>query len=130
MLFRSVVLAGVVALEPRVLILDEPTSMLDPCSRRRFHSLVEDLWRGGATIIYITQLMDELAFADRILALDAGRVVFDGRPRDIFSSDELLERISLEPPLAVRLARTLARRGCELSPVPLTLSQLAEEICG
>ena len=127
---QRVVLAGVVALEPRVLILDEPTSMLDPCSRRRFHSLVEDLWRGGATIIYITQLMDELAFADRILALDAGRVVFDGRPRDIFSSDELLERISLEPPLAVRLARTLARRGCELSPVPLTLSQLAEEICG
>jgi energy-coupling factor transport system ATP-binding protein len=126
---QRLVLAGVVALRPQVLVLDEPTSMLDPVSRRRFHAMVEDLWRGGATIIYITHLMDELVEADRILALDSGRLVFDGPPRECFGDDDLLERASLEPPLAVRLACKLEKRGHALDPLPLTLTSLAEQVC-
>lgn len=126
---QRAVLAGVVALKPRVLILDEPTSMLDPGSRKEFHSLVEELWRAGTTIIYISHLMEELARATRLIALAGGEVCFDGEPRVFFGDEELMAIMSLLPPLPVRLGRELGNSGHEVA-LSLTLDELVERLCG
>lgn len=124
---QRTVLAGVVALEPAVLVLDEPTSMLDPASQRGFRLLVDELWRGGTTIVYISHMMDELAAATRLVALETGKVVYEGAPVDFFDAPELLERTSLEAPLPVRLSRALA--GADAVRMPLTIEELVAEIC-
>jgi energy-coupling factor transport system ATP-binding protein len=126
---QRTVLAGVVALGPRVLVLDEPTSMLDPRSQHEFRALIEELWREGTTVIYITHLMEEVAAAPRLVALAGGSVAFDGAPREFFSRADLLERTSLVPPLPVRLGAALASRGHSL-PVSLSLTELVENLCG
>jgi len=136
---QRVVLAGVTALEPRALVLDEPTSMLDPYSQRQFRAFIDELWRGGATIVYITQLMEELASVPRIVVLAGGSVAFDGAPAAFFSSSDLTARTGLEPPLAVRLAARLADEGYRQPaapgddsgrrrPVALALPELVESV--
>ncbi|MCL4472862.1 MAG: ATP-binding cassette domain-containing protein [Actinobacteria bacterium] len=125
---QRTVLAGVMALGPRVLVLDEPTSMLDPRSQRQFLDFVHGLWRSGVTVIYITQLMEEVAAAPRVIAIAAGGAAFDGDPRELFSNEDLLVRTSLEPPLATRLGAALAARGRPLRSV-LTLEELVGEVC-
>lgn len=125
---QRTVLAGVVALRPKVLVFDEPTSMLDPRSQQEFHDLVGELWRTGTTIVMITHIMDELVEASRVIALTAGRIEFDGVPRDLFSSPGLMDMTGLMPPLAVRLSSSLASRGLDL-PVSLSLAELVKSIC-
>jgi len=125
---QRTVLAGVVALRPKVLVFDEPTSMLDPRSQQEFHGLVRELWRAGTTIVMITHIMEELVEASRVIALAAGKAEFDGVPRDLFSSAGLMKKAGLMPPLAVRLNVSLASRGLNL-PVPLTLAELVGSIC-
>jgi len=137
---QRVVLAGVTALKPRALVLDEPTSMLDPVSQRQFRAFIEELWRGGATVVYITQLMDELVSVPRLMSLAAGRVVFDGPPSEFFSNPALIAETGLEPPLAVRLATALAERRRSLPsgltdsaqnrPATLTLPDLVDGVLG
>ena len=123
---QRTVLAGVVALEPSVLILDEPTSMLDPASQLRFRLLVDELWRGGTTVIYISHLMEELVGATRLVALDGGEVAYDGTPAEFFTSPELLERTSLEAPLPVRLSAAVQGGGGQPA---LTMEELVAAIC-
>ena len=124
---QRTVLAGVVALRPRVLVLDEPTSMLDPRSQRRFREFIDELWRGGTTIIYITQLMEEIATAPRLVVMAGGRIAFDGVPAEFFPYRDLLDATGLEPPLAARLAAGLAARGCQVRPA-LTLPELVANV--
>ncbi len=138
---QRTVLAGVSALEPKVLVLDEPTSMLDPRSQRRFRGYVEQLWQNGTTVIYITQIMEEIATAPRVVALSGGKIAFDGAPADFFSRSELLHETRLEPPLAARVSAALAMRGQEKSgastedmmrrqpPLALTLPELVKQVC-
>ncbi|MHB9112063.1 MAG: ATP-binding cassette domain-containing protein [Thermoleophilia bacterium] len=126
---QRTVLAGVSALRPKVLVLDEPTSMLDARSQRHFRNLVDELWRSGTTIIYITQLMEEIAEAPRVIALDSGRIAFDGVPGDFFSRIELMARTGLEPPLASRLAYNVRERGYPVPDGILTLRELVDNIC-
>lgn len=126
---QRTVLAGVVAMGPRVLVLDEPTSMLDPRSQLQFHALVRDLWQGGTTVVYISHLMEDVAEAPRVLALAGGRIAFDGSPRDFFARADLLEETSLIPPLSVRLSSALAAAGHEV-PLALTLDELVKNVCG
>ncbi|MBI5870139.1 MAG: ATP-binding cassette domain-containing protein [Actinobacteria bacterium] len=126
---QRTVLAGVVALRPQVLVLDEPTSMLDARSQRQFRELVDELWRAGTTIIYITQLMEEVTGAPRIIALDSGRVAFDGIPGEFFSSKELMSLTGLEPPLGSRLADRVREQGHPLPGGILTLPELVAAIC-
>lgn len=125
---QRTVLAGVVAMEPRLLVLDEPTSMLDPRSQREFHGMVRGLWQEGTTVVYITHLMEEAALAPRLLVLAAGRLAFNGAPREFFCRDDLLAETGLTPPLATRLSRALAAAGRPLEPA-LTLEELVERLC-
>jgi len=124
---QRTVLAGVTALKPRVLVLDEPTSMLDPRSQRQFRDYIEELWQDGTTVIYITQIMEEIAGAPRLVALDSGRIVFDGASRDFFTQHDLLKELALEPPLAVRLAAGLSTAGHQV-PASLTLPELVTNL--
>lgn len=125
---QRTVLAGVVALEPEVLVLDEPTSMLDPASRKQFHSLIDELWRAGQTVIYISHAVDELTAATRLIALDAGKVIYDGKPADFFADPGLLEQTSLVAPLPLRLSR--ATPGMGRGRPPLTIEELVAAVCG
>lgn len=124
---QRTVLAGVVALEPEVLVLDEPTSMLDPSSQRHFRTLIDELWHLGTTIIYISHMMEELVGATRLVALDAGKVIFDGAPAGFFTDSRLLEQTSLEAPMPVRLSRAIP--GVDSVRVPLTLDELVAAVC-
>ena len=124
---QRTVLAGVLAIQPRVLVLDEPTSMLDPRSQRQFAQIVASLWREGTTVVYITQLMEEMVAATRVVALAGGEIAFDGTPEKLFSDSRLLDAIGLEPPLATRLASGLEARGHQL-PAILSLPDLVKRV--
>lgn len=120
---QRTVLAGVMALQPDVLVLDEPTSMLDPRSQRDFREAIDRLRSEGTTVIYITHAMQEVVGADRVVVFKRGGIAAMGSPRDVFTDESLLADAGLLAPLPVRLSRELARRGLEV-PLALTLEEL------
>lgn len=126
---QLVAIAGALALEPRCLILDEATAMLDPQSARTVMETVARLHRErGLTVLFITHRMEEVAWADRVLALSGGRLVADVPPADLFARGEELVEWGLEPPDAVRLAQRLRERGWDLPPVRGGVDDLVETI--
>lgn len=123
-------LAGVLAVEPDILVFDEATSMLDPAGKREILERVRYLHREqGRTILMITHNVDEAVCADRVVVMDSGKIIADGSPREIFADRGLLERAGLEQPLPARLYTDLAHEGIVLSRCPLTDEELAEELC-
>ena len=118
-------LAGVLAVPRRVLVLDEPTAMLDPAGRGEVLDAVAALRREGLSIVFVTQEMDEAVGADRVVALERGVVTYDGPVRGLFRDHERLRRLGLGLPPAGELALALAERGRPLEGPPLTLDELA-----
>ena len=114
---RRVAIAGVLAMEPRTLVLDEPCAGLDPRGREEILGLIRDLHRDtGATIVMVSHSMDDVAsLAERVIVMNHGEIVMDGAPRDVFSRGEELRAIGLDVPQAVELAQQLRARGL---PVP------------
>ena len=109
---QRVAIAGVLAMEPRVLVLDEPTAMLDPQGRQEVLKTVETLCRQkGMTVILITHHMDEAARADRVLVMEQGRIVLDGSPREILSQAQRLHELQLTVPESTALILDLNRAG-------------------
>ena len=109
---QRLALAAVMAMQPRYLILDEPTSLLDPRSRREILALVQELHTGGArdiTTMLITQFPDEALMADRLLVFDHGRIIMDAPPKAIFADEQALHEIGLEPPLVFKVDKLLAQ---------------------
>jgi energy-coupling factor transport system ATP-binding protein len=117
-------LAGVLAVPRRVLVLDEPTAMLDPAGRAEVLDAVRSLRAEGLAVVYVTQEMDEVVGADRVVALDHGSVVYAGGVPGLFGKAELVQRLGLGLPAAGELALELAGRGRVLTPLPLTMSEL------
>lgn len=117
-------LAGVLAIPRRVLVLDEPTAMLDPAGRAEVLDAVASLRAEGLAVLYVTQEMDEVVGADRIVALERGAVAYAGPAAELFDRPELVAGLGLGLPAAGELALELARRGRVLSPLPLTLAGL------
>jgi energy-coupling factor transport system ATP-binding protein len=117
-------LAGVLAVPRRVLVLDEPTAMLDPAGRSEVLEAVRGLRAGGLAVVYVTQEMDEVVGADRVVALETGKVVYAGSVGGLFQDGDLLRRLGLGLPAAGELALELASAGRSLSPLPLTLEEL------
>ncbi|MFM9331015.1 ATP-binding cassette domain-containing protein [Paenibacillus mesotrionivorans] len=122
-------LAGALAVRPSVLIADEATSMLDPEARHRLLSVLQSLQKRGMTVIHITQLLEEAAYAGRIWALDEGKLVFDGTPEDFFYSrmaiatgecESPCRAAGLLPPLTVAITEQLKLRGLLTDRFPLT----------
>ncbi|HMK92297.1 MAG TPA: energy-coupling factor transporter ATPase, partial [Thermoleophilia bacterium] len=116
-------LAGVLAIPRRVLVLDEPTAMLDPAGRDEVLEAVRRAAAGGLTVVLITQEMDEVVPADRVVALAAGRRVFDGRPAGLFADGALVRDLSLGLPPAAEIGAGLVARGV-VSRLPLSLDEL------
>ena len=126
---QRVAIAGVLAMEPEVLVLDEPTAMLDPRGRREVLAAVEGLCRGrGITVVLITHHMDEAARADRVLVMDAGRIAMDGTPREIFPRAEQLRTLGLDVPETAALLARLNAAGMHLAADALSPEECADVI--
>jgi len=123
---QRVAIAGVVAMRPRCIILDEPTAMLDPRGRQEVMEIVETLHKEGITILLITHFMEEAAQADRVIIMDGGKVVMDGTPEEVFAREEEVRALSLSVPFPVKLAGRLRARGAEIPASIITEDALAE----
>ncbi|MBD5158270.1 MAG: energy-coupling factor transporter ATPase [Butyrivibrio sp.] len=127
---QRVAIAGVVAMRPKCIIMDEPTAMLDPIGRREVLDTVLELnRRENVTVILITHYMNEIVDADKVFVMDKGKVVMEGTPREIFRQADKLEKIRLEVPQATELAHSLAKAGIPVNTGVLTAEELVEEIC-
>ena len=112
---QRIAIAGVIAMEPRCIVLDEPTAMLDPRGRQEVIQTIERLNKEkGITVVLITHHMDEAARCHRIVVLDKGKIAADGEPREVFSQVELLHSIGLAAPDTVELCCELNKRGWNL----------------
>lgn len=127
---QRVAIAGVIAMQPKIIVLDEPTAMLDPQGRREVVSTVTRLCREkGMTVVLITHHMDECVGADRLIVMSKGHIVADGTPAAVFSQVELLEREGLTVPETTRLLYELNRAGLALPLSALSVEECAEAIC-
>lgn len=127
---QRVAMAGVLAMHPKVLVLDEATAMLDPVGRAEVIETILAL-RSSAkmTTVLITHHMDEAVLAHRVIVMDEGRVVTTGTPAQVFAQPELLESLGLDVPLAAKLAKELIRSGLSLPEGILTAAQLVNALC-
>ena len=126
---QRVAIAGVIAMEPEIIVLDEPTAMLDPMGREEVISTVTRLCREkGMTVVLITHHMDECVNADRLVVMSNGHIVADGTPAQVFSQVELMESEGLDVPDTTRLLYELKKEGVELSLEALSPADCAEEI--
>lgn len=127
---QRVAIAGVVAMHPKCIVLDEPTAMLDPVGRKeviravRALNMVEDV-----TVLLITHYMEEVIYADKVLVMDGGKVVMQGTPREIFSQVEKLKGYRLDVPQVTLLAHELKKSGLPLEDGILTAKELVEALC-
>mgnify|MGYP000715368750 FL=1 len=124
---QRVAIAGIIAMQPECIVLDEPTAMLDPRGRTEVLDTIHKLNRElGITIVLITHYMDEAVTADRVVVMDSGRILTEGTPKEVFSKVELLKRHHLDVPQATELCYRLRACGCQ---VPLGILD-AEECVG
>ena len=127
---QRVAIAGVMAMRPKVLVLDEPTAMLDPRGRREVLAAVQKLNKEeNITVVYITHIMEEAVAADRVVIMEEGRIVMDGSPEEIFARVEELKGLRLDVPPAVEIAQRLRQQGADLPPGILTIEALAVFLC-
>lgn len=126
---QRIAIAGVLAMEPEIIVLDEPTAMLDPAGRREVITTIKRLNRElGMTAVLITHYMDEAVRADRVIVMDSGRIVMDGKPEQIFPQVERLHSLGLDTPQATELAAELKKAGFDIDGVVLTVEDCVREI--
>ena len=128
---RRVAIAGILAMEPKILVLDEPTAGLDPIGRKELMTLFKKLHQDGITIVLVTHLMDDVAeFADQVYVMEKGRLVKSGAPSLVFQNVEFMEKIQLGVPKITRFAQRLAERGVSFKQLPITIEEFKEFING
>ncbi len=126
---QRVAIAGIIAMKPECIVLDEPTAMLDPRGRREVMKTVKRLNKEfGITVIFITHYMDEAAKADRVVVMDKGKIVLDDVPRKVFANDETLKKVGLDVPQATELSKMLVRDGIKIPEDSLDIDELFENI--
>ena len=127
---QRIAIAGIIAMEPKCIVLDESTAMLDPSGRREVLDTVRRLNREkGITIVLITHHMNEAAMADRVVVMDDGHVVMDGKPREILTQMEDLRAIGLDVPHTVELLHGLREDGFDVPLDALTVEECADAVC-
>lgn len=128
---RRVAIAGILAMEPRILVLDEPTAGLDPIGRKELMTLFKKLHQDGITIVLVTHLMDDVAeFADQVYVMEKGKLVKGGKPGLVFQNVEFMEKIQLGVPKITRFAQRLVDRGISFEQLPITIEEFKEFING
>ncbi|NLM85718.1 MAG: energy-coupling factor transporter ATPase [Clostridiales bacterium] len=126
---QRVAIAGILAMHPEALILDESTAMLDPQGRKEVLQTVQRLNREqGITVVWITHFMEEAATAQRVVVMDHGRIAMDGSPREIFSQVDHLRALRLDVPPMTRLAHMLQERGVDIAQSILTVDDMVREV--
>lgn len=126
---QRVAIAGIIAMQPQCIVLDEPTSMLDPRGRKEVMDTVKMLnEQYGITVVFITHYMDEAAKADRVIVMEKGEVILDGNPRNVFSHISLLKKVGLDVPESTFLASELKNEGIDIKGDILTVDELFKEI--
>ncbi len=124
---RRVAIAGILAMQPNVLVLDEPTAGLDPAGRQELMDIFKQLHANGMTIVLVTHLMDDVAnYADWVYVMEKGKLIRSGKPRDVFQEVEFLETIQLGVPKITKFAANLERRGFVFERLPVTIKEFAE----
>lgn len=127
---QRIAIAGMLAMQPKVLVLDEATAMLDPKGRRDIIDLVTKLHKeNGITVVMITQYMEEAIGADRVAVMSGGELILEGTPKEVFSQDELLHKHRLDVPVMQQLANRLNAHGANLSKCILSVEEMAQAIC-
>ena len=127
---QRVAIAGVVAMEPKCIVMDEPTAMLDPVGRKEVLKTVHKLRKQkNVTVILITHYMEEVIDADKVFVMDHGHVVMEGTPREIFSQVDTLKKYRLDVPQVTILADELKKRGLDIPAGILRKEELVEAIC-
>ncbi len=126
---QRVAIAGVLAMQPEILVMDEPTAMLDPAGRRDVLKTIADLRRAtGVTVILITHHMDECIDADRVLAMSDGRIMLDGTPAEVFAQVETMRSLGLDVPATTETLWELRKAGADVDLAKLTEEDAAGEI--
>ncbi|WP_057491176.1 energy-coupling factor transporter ATPase [Streptococcus orisasini] len=126
---RRVAIAGILAMEPSILVLDEPTAGLDPKGRRELMNLFQELHHQGMTIVLVTHLMDDVSnYADWVYVLEKGRIVLSGSPKSVFQEIEFLESKQLGVPKITQFAANLRDKGMAFDSLPITLEEFVEAI--
>ena len=127
---QRIAIAGILAMKPKCIIFDEPTAMLDPSGRKEVVDTIIDLNRNyGITVILITHYMDEAAKADRIVVMDKGKLILDGKPRDVFSNVEKMKNIGLDVPQVTELSYELQKVGINIDTRILDVNEMVNAIC-
>jgi len=127
---QRIAIAGILAMKPEIIIMDESTAMLDPKGRREVLDTVRRLNKeNGMTVVYITHFMEETVFADRIFVMGDGVIKLEGTPREIFANEETISELTLELPEVTQIARRLCENGLNINKNILTLDELTEELC-
>ena len=127
---QRIAIAGILAMQPKCIIFDEPTAMLDPSGRKEVLDTIIDLNRNyGITVILITHYMDEAAKADRIVVMDKGKLILDGKPRDVFSNVEKMKNIGLDVPQVTELSYELQKAGINIDTRILDVNEMVNAIC-
>ena len=128
---RRVAIAGILAMDPSILVLDEPTAGLDPIGRKELMALFKKLHQDGITIVLVTHLMDDVAeFADQVYVMEKGKLVKGGKPGLVFQNLEFMEDIQLGVPKITRFAQRLVDRGISFEQLPITIEEFKEFING
>jgi len=125
---RLISIAGVLAMNPRYIALDEPTASLDPSSRKRVLGIMKDLNRQGISIIHITHDMNEISHADRVMVMDRGIISLNGSPGEVFTEIDYLKQLGLHIPEVTELLLQLRRKGWNVSTNLLTIEDACSEI--
>lgn len=127
---QRVAIAGILAMSPECIILDEPTAMLDPSGRKEVMDTILDLNRNqGITIILITHYMEEAVAADKIYVMDSGKVINEGTPREVFEDVKTMKNVGLDVPQMTELAYELKKSGVNIDTSILTIDEMVRELC-
>lgn len=128
---RRVAIAGMLAMEPTVLVLDEPTAGLDPLGRKELMALFKKLHLSGMTIVLVTHLMDDVAeYADQVYVMEKGRLVKSGKPSEVFQDVAFMENVQLGVPKITAFCKRLADRGVTFKKLPIRIEEFKESLNG
>ena len=128
---RRVAIAGILAMEPAVLVLDEPTAGLDPLGRKELMNLFRKLHQSGMTIVLVTHLMDDVAeYANQVYVMEKGRLVKGGKPSDVFQDVVFMEEVQLGVPKITSFCKRLADRGVSFKRLPIKIEEFKESLNG
>lgn len=128
---RRVAIAGILAMEPAILVLDEPTAGLDPLGRKELMDLFKKLHQSGMTIVLVTHLMDDVAeYANQVYVMEKGRLVKGGKPSDVFQDVVFMEEVQLGVPKITAFCKRLADRGVSFKRLPIKIEEFKESLNG